>query len=872
MLADRQLEKQIQLASLSLMKLGQFPDINTVLNLIRNRMQGSSFGSPLTKIRPAVIGSLIGGEDGKDINRTFYEIKEDLETLFEELYSAESDQISSYLSNLMRKESLIQRLTSLNSEAQQSVETKSAGGNLIIGDSFNSLSQIDMDISTIEPVLSQGYVTIPRAGSETRRFNSENIVISSINYPSGSRIYGDPNSILNDYSDDALIIESDSSDISTEIILTLDPSLVSSYQINRLYISLSGPTNVSLYYSNDLSNWNNICENQKVVSERTFDFQSANVNYIKIIVQGSTVGIKRFVLFYLKHHLSAQLYSQEYQIPIGLGINQISFSSITDIPAGSNISFTGMKKVGSDSDWTLFDIANTTFLLDQDEISYSFSSFKREDEIIPGSISNLYFGLIGNLENGSGINVSTPNFNKGILRKGKDQFLVEAFLLDRNLLPDGVVNPILSDWSNTNLNILSGFTNLISNLDCNSMQGNTSDSLYGNNTFLCQASVGQDLYSNNAMYFSILPYDANYTMQPKYNYKFTAWIYSQDNQVLYDQKAFILNPEFTTLDTDLLVDTKIANLSIYLNNENIFSTNEAVRPITDNIASAGVTENASAGYLPIGEHYYAITAVTSFGETALSSWSSSGVTVSNGDTKTANISWTLSTSNLIQYYKIYRKTINADSSITISFIKTALSTQNSTTDDGTEFISSVNPPTINAAVNLDSITNSCIWKLNKGWNKVNILIYVNNDITPGSNGYSTGGLGIYIEPNILTINKTNLGLDPDFGMLADNTNLKLVSEFMLRNNIPSRAGGYWAWKTNDSNFGVLINPTQDEIVSSIQARNSVDGWASNQAINYLITYFPVNKNQITLKLRADLSMDSPQGQPPKIFNYKINLS
>jgi hypothetical protein len=905
------------------MKQGRIPKVSEVLDLLRKYMRGKSFGDPLTNFRPAVRGLPVGGQDGKDIERSFTEVREDLKVLFEELVNTEASNINSYDSFLTQKLSLERRLRDLLTETEKNLGMSQIGGIITFGDSFTDLSKIKSPWTenssgivsgsvlgtTAEINLAGGFATLPSDKSNSIRYQTDKISIRKIEIPNGATSRGNFLSTFNDFINDAWFVTNVSGTIVIDIDITgIPPTLGNSdeVEINKINMELTSDTLVSIEWSNDGFNWNQI-QSQNTSNSRSLSmlFNPVFSGFLRISLSpleiGDSVGVKSFSIYKTGFDSSARLESLPYLISDNIGVSQAIVSINKEEPPGTSIRYSlGHSPSGSnysDITWENINVASIP-LSGVKENFLDIQGFQNESDLIQNSLTNLFIYE-------APPSVDKAGFSSSKLFIGVNQFKVETFKKSWTSTGELAHHPRVEDWDGS-IAVESGVMGLRSILSPEDQMGTDTNSFIANKDFIGVSTLYPGI-NKNTIYLPILPsqaeVDKQFCLQPGYNYRLTTYIYCSEPQVIDNAHAFILNPHtklvtesykrwastssYTTATGTFLDQSQASagSLSILLNDKEIFNQIHSTNPTLMAPSAAAVITTGGTG-LPAGAYIYAVSRANAYGETQASS--ASLTTTGAKDLEISWVSWRREEDDKVRTeegeFRVYRKIPGGVWQLIHKIPNKGL--DNPTTgkwrwkDNNTVTGENRNPPTFNTTVDLEDPSTKTQWNLIQGWNKVQFLVTIPNFI-PGvpikDQAIADSGIGIYIQPNLFSATrKIDYGISEQEGMLISPEPLKQVSDFVIRHNLAPQENNAWAWTTyqrsvGDNTYstrnGILLNYDPVQVTGGL----NLDGFSVSHEEKFSLYYKdrPESINQFFF--RADFIMDSTAQSPPKLFDYNITL-
>lgn len=316
MLAKLQRDAAIRNAVNEAVKNGRDTNISKIIASIKD-----VFGRPLTTVRKAMYGRPIGGRDGRDIERTFTEVKSDLDRLYEAAISISNVSVKDYvamnaaISAIRAELSLTKdRLNAIVAQANLSAEKSIAGD--ICKDADSLLTTCFIDYSTKQATLPiTKYASIPVEGEIKEVYPGKTLHNSFSNALDGLDNTGWFAYLEGPY---------------TCTISNINKT------VNGIYIKPASTITITAEYTNDGYNYyelftKTISEEISIINEDTY------VKNLKLTIAAGHAAITNLSFIAAGYDEIGEYITEEY-IP---GIPIVSLTLIPEcvIPAKTNLSF-----------------------------------------------------------------------------------------------------------------------------------------------------------------------------------------------------------------------------------------------------------------------------------------------------------------------------------------------------------------------------------------------------------------------------------------------------------------------------------------------------------------------------------------------------
>lgn len=172
-----------------------------------------------------------------------------------------------------------------------------------------------------------------------------------------------------------------------------------------------------------------------------------------------------------------------------------------------------------------------------------------------------------------------------------------------------------------------------------------------------------------------------------------------------------------------------------------------------------------------------------------------------------------------------------------------------------------------ASLSTDTSSYDCSYSFKQGWNKLDILVYVKT-VTLGASADTTsivasGGIGIYLTPNIFQMQRDNRSILIRASKSADTQ----VSEFAMRQLVKPTDYTNWAWTDSAPQRDLLLNYNPADFESTF------DGICSSTAPRIELNYKLKSEDAPdALTFRAILKKESSSDKIPKLYGYKLYVN
>lgn len=580
MIALLQKTRALSKAILERMREGKPPAVAPVLPEIERELEGRRFGSPLTRLRVAVPGHPIGGEDGKDIFRTFTELRADLELLYEALVKLSGRTLDTYEVFAVRKDRLALRIAQLRLEVATLLAKQGAGGRATISDSFNTLEFIDPIQSTAVIDLDEGTATLPPNATASVGYDGSRVQLVRKVLPPGSVESGAPfQSVFTPYRLDAwyttIRLGEEASFRINATGVDYERGATEEVPVNGLRIEPTGPMHVAVEWSPDGFNYHPLApEVSRVLrGATTVYFEPVNLGYLQFrfraIEEAQTgvgsreipIGVKRIELYRRAFSTTATLQSREFRFsePVHSAVIEVESST----PYGTRIiPYLAQSPEGP---WQPAGGGPVQFQsITQQELPITTVSPEAS-----GVLSSpwVYF-----------INPSLqPLPGTGEMIVGRNQVEIAAFPFDWRQMNDRTHIPEKEDWLRPMKETRAGFFESI---------GGIGSDITSTSFSTAKSPLAVDTRVSSWLVLAIVQGDGTFILQPGYNYRLRTYVWCPTATTLEDQQIGVVNNAGVE-------GTVIAPFSVYVNGTRIFQQDRST------VSSAGLSGAAYRATIPL---------------------------------------------------------------------------------------------------------------------------------------------------------------------------------------------------------------------------------------------------------------------------------
>lgn len=562
MIALLQKTRLLATALLERMRGGRPPNVTDELTTLQNLMDGRRFGAPLTRFRAAVPGLPIGGEDGKDIQRTFEELREDIRLLYEAQVNLSARVLDLADLNAVRRDRLTLAMNQLRLKALTLLAQASAGSKNSIVDSFNTLQFTDNDRTTARVDLDEGVVTLPPNSQSSVKYDgTRSRVTRTVVPPNTSEPGASFQAVFSPYRLDAWYVTMPvGSTYEAHLNVTgadYEQGASEEVLINAIRIEPTSPLHIEIQWSPEGFNWHalNPAVSRTIRDRTTFYFEPVRVGFLRFRIRHSEelsadstrqirpVGIKRIELFKRGFNPTAQFFSTEHRLeePVHTVVAELE----ADVPLGTRIEAYVARS--PDGPWQKLGEAPVTF----DVIEYleqRVSTISEEDSSNPATMWEF---LVPS-------SAQPINIQVGEMVAGRDQIQISAYKFDWRNLGDREHIPQLDDWENPLGEVRSGVFAPAGALG--------SEDITDSSFVDLKNPVGTDSRDGDFTVFPILQGNGSFVLQPGYNYRVRAYVWCPAPVTLERQRIGVVNPAVS----GGTAEAKIAPLSLFVNGRKIY--------------------------------------------------------------------------------------------------------------------------------------------------------------------------------------------------------------------------------------------------------------------------------------------------------------
>jgi hypothetical protein len=524
-------------------------------------MAGKSWGKPLTKLRPAIYNDTIGGKDGKDIQRTFEDIKEDLTFLYNSLVYVSDNMLTTYQMFDSQSTYVKKKALKLEQEVDRLITGVTNNYTYSLFDTFNNVDNIDLISSTVDIDVDEGVVTLAKSKNNTYAYAMQNAEV--IKESANGKVFSPIANIFNDNTNNVWVASLGTNSYEAIIHLnninTNTPN-IDMHTIDGIYIEIATPLSLKIEWSNDSLNYYPLIS-ENIKTNKTYSFEQIQASYIKLTVSGGDVGIKKLQLLRLGFNNYGSLYTLPLQVS---SINPLVKANIITAnlkmemfsPKGTNIK-AFIEKAG-ENNWIA--INNSDLILNNTNISnipIDTNSIVIDDYTAEDAVIKFY--------RFNGVPAQLVNGSESIV-KGSNQVYVEYFNYDWSYHDGSDHIPTPDDYENR-VGIVNGFFTPAYSKNIDLVASNTSTLISSGNMLCMQDAKYTDGSTGDKEFLQIgiVDYSGNDLLAEKGNYRFTIYVYAPEEKVYYRKKALVSGPA--------LVGSKVAApFSIYLNDKYIMSS------------------------------------------------------------------------------------------------------------------------------------------------------------------------------------------------------------------------------------------------------------------------------------------------------------
>jgi hypothetical protein len=586
MIARLQKTKLISKYLLKQLREGTFPTVSETLRRVEEELDQRTFGTPLTRIRPAVYGYEVGGRLGTDLYDTNVELREDLDLLYQATLEEANRVLDIYNIFTVRRDRLSSRLAQFKTEVGTLLAKTSAGNHTSVADSFNNLDYVDLDQTTAYVNLSEGCATLPTNNTQSVRYDGGRVRVTKETLetlPEGDEFTGTNASlgttrvnaafekVFSPYRVDAWFMEIPKGKTFQAIVNVTGADGQQGQEeevwVNSIRLEPTGPLFIRVDWSPDGFNWHSLSPELRanLSHSQTFHFAPIRVGYfrfrIRPVEESRVVGLRTLQFFQRGYSSNASLYSKAWQFnrPVHTVVAELE----QEIPFGTRLS----AYVAQNEDGPWLPVGEGPVALNK-MIPYTveINLTEKEADVTPA----LYYRQL--------IEFSVnPLFESGEMTAGTDQVQLSAFPFDWIVHQDREHIPSKDDWNPAKAQVRSGCFRQGEDLDSGEI---TSGYFTTTKNPLITASAGGQEY----LALAILPSGSStFVLQPGYNYRLRTYLWCPEPVTLDRQRLGIVN-------TGASGSTSVGAFSLYVNQDKVYESKTFVASAT---ALSGSTNQAT---------------------------------------------------------------------------------------------------------------------------------------------------------------------------------------------------------------------------------------------------------------------------------------
>lgn len=535
-----------------------------ILGAAENLLINKQLGRPLTIFRPAVPSLPVGGRDGKDLERTFQELLEDLEVLYKAVENLSLNHADLY-ELLIARDSLI---TLGISDVTARVNTLLAQLSVISKDSittdFHRLDDIDFARTTADVDIIEGSASLSPDNTFSRSYPHQKIKVikETGNTQPGSRFLN----VFNPSNSSFWYSYLNTDDV-YEIIISLtgadyDKGDTEEVPVNGIRIDTITSLKLSVDWSPDGYNWHSLNPTVERVIDKlaNISFETVTVGYLRLKIRKhltNEVGIRNITFMERAHALSAAIYSNLYVT--NKPIRNLSFRLNANIPAGTRVN--SFISQAYDGPWIPVgrDIVTFDNLQDIRITLDNFSALSSGSYFYKAEVPDPYL---------------LPE--TGELVVGSEQVLIKAFPYDWGVEQAPNRIPELSDWDNPNGIVRGGTFSPLGDI------GNSSEltsGFYTERNPLAYDVLGDSFYNVIVVSQS----DGNFLLQPGYNYNLEVMMYASTPKTITNCKIGLVNYGGAASAIILPHAVYLNSVKVYEGTKSVTSVDEITDSMTLNI-------------------------------------------------------------------------------------------------------------------------------------------------------------------------------------------------------------------------------------------------------------------------------------------------
>jgi hypothetical protein len=551
------------------LRAGQPPSLTDALEEVSRELQGRGFGTPLTRIRPAVAGREVGGKRGVDLWLTFTELRQDLEVLYQGLLQLATGTVDLYHLFAVRRDRLSLKLADYRTQTLTRLAQVQAGSRLSASDSFNTLDRVDLTRSTVSVDLLEGVATLPADNRNSLQYDAQGLVVRGewLNGQAAPQSPGQPDfaRVFNPYRVDAWYRDlPPGATYEVQVNVTgADYEAESGEEIllNALQVEPTSALYLQVDWSPEGYNWHPLDPpvGEVLRERRTFHFSPVQVGYLRFrlshaepVATARPLGLKRIGLLKRGFTSSAVLYSLPWVF--SERVHSVVTELETQVPLGTRLQ--GYLARSEDGPWYPVREAPLTFgtiqWTDPALPLLQVAAETRDGE--PTATPTRFWETRLNL-------TQQPLPESGELLAGTGQLELSGYAYNWQQRQERDHLPTQEDWSPPLAEARRGpftpYGDLASLTDTAFTDGKS------------PFAYATDASGQTYLVTALLQEDESFVLQPGYNYRIRAFLYANQPVTLLNQRIGLVNQGGATSHV-------LAAFSVYLNGGKVYSSTACV--------------------------------------------------------------------------------------------------------------------------------------------------------------------------------------------------------------------------------------------------------------------------------------------------------
>lgn len=536
-------------------------------------LAGRQLGRPFTRFRPAVTGEPISGPDGRNLERNFQELQQDLQLLYRALIQLLLQGSNRHELFSAQRERLTTALLQFRTELQALLAAQGAASRDSAFDSFHTLEHVDPLRTTATLDLAEGSCSLPPDPQHSVSYDGSRVQLvrallppGGVEYAAGFAAVFSPRPVQAWQAALAPGLE-----YVAEINVTgadYEAGATAEISLNALRIEPTGPCRLRIDWSPDGFNWHALDPeiNLRCDAVRTLHFAPITVGYLRFRISGdqATVGIKRVQLLRRGWVSQASLYSQPWRFSRPVSVIHGEFTGV--IPFDTELH--PWVALSPDGPWSSLQAGPHQFDT-LTRVELPLLGFTPETDAIQSGLWS--FPLT---------TAPIPLPDTGELLAGREQLELSAFRFDWQQLRDREHLPQLDDWEQPRAEVRSGTFTPLGELDTGALTATSFSS--------ARSPVLVDRRGGKFLGLCLRQGDGQWVLQPGYNYRVRAWLWAPVPTTLEQQRCGIINPG----TSGGLVGTVIAPHSLYINGEQVY---QGTGSVTSVAALSGTAQHYRIG-------------------------------------------------------------------------------------------------------------------------------------------------------------------------------------------------------------------------------------------------------------------------------------